>query len=71
MDTSQWEMSLIDVEEQIEESGVDGEVSSFEIMILHRKSDKQSMWMVETNRYVLTKKRNAVDEEQTQCTSFL
>ena len=27
-------MSVIDLEEQIEESGVDGEVPSFEIMIL-------------------------------------
>ena len=34
MDTSECEMSVTDVEEQIEESGVDGEVPSFKIMIL-------------------------------------
>ena len=28
-------------------------------------------WMVETNRYALTKKWNAVDKEKAQCTSFL
>ena len=56
MDTSQSEISLIDVGEQVEKSAVDGEVPSFEIIILAQISSQIRMrmvqWMVETNSCV-------------------